>query len=142
MQQKNPYTAYERTNVNTADQRKLIVMLYDGAIRFLQKADSLIEGRDIEGAHGNLLRARQIVNELLSTLRPEKGGEIGENLKRLYVYMFNRLVEANLTKNREIIKEVERLLITLRDGWAGMKGQDTATQEKATEQSKRVNVRG
>ena len=141
MQQKNPYTAYERTQVNTADQRQLIVMLYDGAIRFLQKADKLIEARDVEGAHGNLLRARQIVNELLSTLRPEKAGAIGENLKRLYVYMFNRLVEANLTKDREIVREVERLLVTLRDGWNGIKPK---AQEQAggTENSKRLSLQG
>ncbi|MDH4248804.1 MAG: flagellar export chaperone FliS [Deltaproteobacteria bacterium] len=142
MQQKNPYTAYERTQVNTADQRQLIVMLYDGGIRFLQKASALIEARDVEGAHGNLLRARQIVSELLSTLRPEKGGEIGENLKRLYVYMFNRLVEANLHKDRAMIKEVEGLLATLREGWAGVKVQAAADPTKSAETLKRVNVRG
>ncbi|MEE8433829.1 MAG: flagellar export chaperone FliS, partial [bacterium] len=87
MPQAHPYSAYTRTNVNTADQRQLILMLYDGAIRNARKGIAKIEARDFEAAHNYLIRARQIVSELLATLRPEKAGEIGQNLKRLYVYL-------------------------------------------------------
>ncbi|MDH5750898.1 MAG: flagellar export chaperone FliS [Deltaproteobacteria bacterium] len=141
MTRKNPYGAYEKTNVHTADQRQLIIMLYDGAIRFLNKANDCIERSDIEGAHGFLLRAREIVNELMVTLRPEKGGKIGENLKRLYVYMFNRLVEANLTKDKVIVDEVISLLSTLREGWSGIKAKKTVDHTD-TDSLKRVSVQG
>ncbi len=121
MAQGNPYTAYHRTNVETADQRQLILMLYDGAIRFMRQAVTSIEGKDMEAAHNYLIRARDIVTELLSTLKPEKGGQVGENLKNLYVYMFNRLVEANLNKDKAGVEEVIGLMLTLREGWAQAK---------------------
>ena len=121
MQRNNPYEEYTKVNVNTADQRQLILMLYDGALRYMKKASVKIEQADIEGAHNYLVRSREIVAELLATLRPEKGGEIGQNLKKLYTYVFNRLVEANLRKDVEIIEEVIGILSTLREGWAGIK---------------------
>lgn len=121
MPQANPYRAYEKTNVQTADQRQLILMLYDGAIRFMQRANKMIDAKDVEGAHNYLIRSRDIVSELLSTLKPEKAGEIGANLQGLYVYIFNRLVEANLNKDKSMVDEVIGLMTTLREGWAGTK---------------------
>ena len=121
MPQASPYQAYQNTQVQTADQRQLILMLYDGALRFLNKGAARIEARDFEGAHNYLVRSREVVSELLATLRPEKGGEIGENLKRLYVYVFNRIVEANLNKDVEIVNEVIHIMSTLREGWAAIK---------------------
>lgn len=142
MPQNNPYSAYERVNVETADQRQLIMMLYDGAIRFLQKANTAMEANDVESAHNYLIRSRQIISELLSTLRPEKSGKIGENLYQLYTYLFNRLVEANLTKDSTIVDEVIRLLGTLREGWAGIKQQPETKPEAQLGNSKRVSVKG
>jgi flagellar protein FliS len=121
MQQRSPYTAYQSTNVQTADQKTLILMLYDGLTRFLQKAIVKMEAKEVEAAHNYLVRSREIVAELLATLRPEKAGEVGENLKRLYVYTFNRIVEANLRKDPEMVKEVIKIVATLRDGWANIK---------------------
>ncbi len=121
MPQAHPYHAYQATNVNTADQARLIIMLYDGAIRFLKKGRGKIYVGDMEGAHNYLTRGRDIVSELLATLRPEQAGEIGENLKRLYVYAFNRLVEANLKKDAAAVDEVIQILAVLREGWAGVK---------------------
>ncbi|HUJ74751.1 MAG TPA: flagellar export chaperone FliS [bacterium] len=121
MQQPTRYAAYRNTNVQTADQRQLILMLYDGLIRFLQKAAVKIEAREIEAAHNYLVRSREIVAELLATLRPEKAGEVGQNLKRLYIYAFNRIVEANLRKDAEIVQEVIRIASTLREGWSSVR---------------------
>ena len=120
MPQHNPYQAYQHIEVQTADQRQLILMLYDGAIRFLKKAVIKIDAQDYEAAHNYLVRSRDVISELLSTLKPEKGGEIGQNLKRIYMYLFNRLVEANLMKDPKVIAEVIRILGTLREGWAGL----------------------
>jgi flagellar protein FliS len=117
MPQGHPYGAYERAQVTTADQRQLILMLYDGAIRFMRKSAASIQAHDIEAAHNHLVRSREIVGELLATLKPERGGEIGRNLQRLYVYIFNRLVEANLTKDSALVDECIGLMATLRQGW-------------------------
>jgi flagellar protein FliS len=131
MPQAHPYRAYQATNVQTADQARLILMLYDGAIRFLKKGRGKIYVGDMEGAHNYLTRSRDIVAELLATLRPEKAGKIGENLKRLYVYAFNRLVEANLRKDAAAVDEVIHILAVLREGWAGVKqnGQNEAGEQ-------------
>jgi flagellar protein FliS len=141
MQQQSPYTAYRNTSVQTADQRTLILMLYDGLIRFLQKALVKIEAREIEAAHNYLVRSREIVAELLATLRPEKAGEIGTNLKRLYVYAFNRIVEANLRKDPQMIREVIKIVATLREGWMNSKPA-AAKEDDAGLESRHVNVRG
>jgi flagellar protein FliS len=141
MQQRTPYSAYQNVNVHTADQRQLIVMLYDGLIRFLQKATVKIEARDIEAAHNYLVRSREILSELLATLRPEKAGQVGENLKRLYVYAFGRVVEANLTKDPQIVQEVIRIIGTLREGWVAVKAPAQQPVGVAGERPRHVDVR-
>ncbi len=139
MPQAHPYSAYTRTSVNTADQRQLILMLYDGAIRNARKGIAKIEARDFEAAHNYLIRARQIVSELLATLRPEKAGEIGQNLKRLYVYLFQRLAEANLMKDVSLVEEAIQILSTLREAWAGI--QVNQNQGRGEEPQGRVNLK-
>ncbi len=138
MQQRSPYSVYHNTNVQTADQKTLILMLYDGLVRFLQKSIVKIEAREVEAAHNYLVRSREIVAELLATLRPEKAGDVGENLKRLYVYAFNRIVEANLRKDPEMVREVIRIVTTLREGWANIKA---APKAGSGEGSRHVDVR-
>ena len=103
---KHSYKAYSKTDVNTSDQLTLIIMLYDGLLRFLKKAMVKIEENDVEAAHNYFVRSKDIINELISTLHAEKGGEIGNNLRELYLYMFRRIVEANLIKDIEITKDV------------------------------------
>jgi flagellar protein FliS len=141
MPQGSQYGAYERTYVETADQRQLILMLYDGSIRFMRKGIARIEANDIEAAHNYLVRSRDILAELLATLKPEKAGEVGMNLKRLYVYVFNRLVEANLTKNKEFVAECVRLMSTLREGWAQIRSAGAQPTERVDADKRRVNLR-
>jgi len=140
MPQSHPFKSYQQTNVQTADQRTLIIMLYDGLIRFLRKARQKIDAGDIEGAHNYLVRSREIVAELLATLKPERGGEIGQNLKRLYSYAFDRIVEANLYKDPELVEEVIRIMNTLREGWTTMK-QVEVPVAPGTMEHKRVNLK-
>ncbi|MEE8434692.1 MAG: flagellar export chaperone FliS [bacterium] len=137
-----PYKAYEKANVHTADQRQMILMLYDGSIRFMRKAVLKIEENDIESAHNYLIRARNIVSELLATLKPEKAGELGANLRQLYIYMFNRLVQANLSKDKEGVAEVIKLMSTMREGWAGIKPARKQNPEGEEATPKRVNLEG
>lgn len=140
MQQPSRYTAYRNTSIQTADQRTLILMLYDGLLRFLQKSIVKMEARDVEAAHNYLVRSREIVAELLATLRPEKAGAIGANLKRLYVYAFHRIVEANLRKDPEIVREVIKIVSTLREGWMSAKSA-AARDGGGAEEARHVNVR-
>lgn len=137
-----PYKAYEKANVHTADQRQLILMLYDGAIRFMRKAIQKIDENDVESAHNYLIRTRNIVSELLATLKPEKAGELGTHLQQLYVYIFNRLVQANLSKDKEGVEEVIKLMSTLREGWAGVKQVKSPEAPAEGRPSKRVNTQG
>ena len=116
-QKKGTYQSYYQTNVQTSDQLSLIIMLYDGVVRFLKKAIVKIEENQIEEAHNYLTRSKEIISELLATLKVEKGEPVGENLKELYVFCFKKIVEANLKKDAEIVKDVIRVMESLREGW-------------------------
>lgn len=132
--------AYQKAAVNTMDQRKLIIMLYDGAIRFLTAASEKLgkEGDPYE-AHKNLMKGKSIIAELLSSLNLDEGGEIARNLQRLYTYMFNQCIEANLNKDVKQLNQVIDLLKELRMGWQSM--QDPK-DDKDAENAKSINLRG
>lgn len=139
---KQNYQAYYKTNVQTSDQLTLIIMLYEGAIRFGRKAIHKIEVREIEAAHHYLVRTRDILSELLSTLHVEQGGQVAENLKQLYLYMFNRIVAANLTKDPAIIQEVIGLLETLKQGWGNLRQQNQQKVLEEKDNTKKVSIQG
>lgn len=109
--------AYKKSAINTIDQRKLIVMLYDGALKFLNIASQKQREGDFYNAHENLVKGRSIIAELLSSLNMEKGGDIATNLQRVYAYMFDQLIEANVEKSPERIETVIELLKELRSAW-------------------------
>jgi flagellar protein FliS len=109
---------YRRTQVETAPPTQLVVMLYDGAIRFLSLAREKMAARDLEARHTNLLKAQRIITELMSSLDREKGGEVAANLHRLYAFMLRQLVEANLRDRPQPIEDVLGMLRELRESWA------------------------
>jgi len=109
--------AYKKAAINTVDQRKLIVMLYDGAVKFLTLGSQKLREGDFYNAHTNMVKGKSIVAELLASLNLEQGGEVAVNLQRIYAYMFDQLIEANLQKSPEIIEEVIVLLKELREAW-------------------------
>jgi flagellar secretion chaperone FliS len=122
---------YQAQSVLTASPGQLILMLYDGALRFLGHAKDALESKDesprrIERIHTNLLKAQDIIVELRASLNME-AGDHAKNLDRLYDYYLRRLFEANVKKSIEPVVEVESLLRLLRDGWAEMlKAQEAA----------------
>ena len=117
MAQGRPYQAYQNTQVQTSNQKQMIVMLFDGMDRFMSRAIQGIERDDIEVAHTHLHRTGQILLELMSTLREDKGGEIALNLKRLYLFCYERIVIANLKKDVRMIKDVKEVMANLAEGW-------------------------
>jgi flagellar secretion chaperone FliS len=136
--------AYKKAAVSTVDQRRLIVMLYDGAIKFLTLAVDKMKKGDAYESHRNLIRGKSIIAELLASLNMDAGGEIARNLQRLYTYMFNELIEANLNNDAERVAVVIGLLKDLRVGWQGMKGELPETEAKPAtpvKGSKNINIR-
>lgn len=102
--------------VETASQGRLIIMLYDGALKNLRIAQNSITQKNINGAHNSLIKAQDIIRELNGTLNLN-AGEIASNLRNLYLYMLERLVEANVNKDAEKVDEVIELLSTLKEAW-------------------------
>jgi flagellar protein FliS len=113
----NGHNRYLETAVETASPARLIVMLYDGAIRFINEAAYAMQQRDYETQNAKLQRAQKILAELIGSLDFDKGGEIAENLFRLYTYMYNQLVEANINDDRDRLEHVVHLLSELREAW-------------------------
>ena len=115
----NPINAYRQTRVTTASQGKLIVMLYDEAIRQIEQAKQLLESDGIayDRVNGAIGKAQDIITELTVSLDLENGGEIAQNLFRLYRFFTNQLVEANFKKEKEPLENVRSFLIQLRDAW-------------------------
>lgn len=114
--------AYMNNQVSTAPQNKLIVMLYDGAIRNLKLAELLLdeEKYSIEEVNNSLVKAQDIIFELMATLNMEAGGEVATNLYGLYDYMYNKLVRANIDKDKEAIAGVRDYMEELRESWASI----------------------
>ncbi|MCX8156999.1 MAG: flagellar export chaperone FliS [Verrucomicrobiae bacterium] len=132
----NPYQSYRRMAAQTATPGQLVLMLFDGAINFLERAAKGFELDDpLEfntTINNNILKAQAIINELNGSLDMEAGGELAANLRRLYEYMDYRLTESNRTKTPEGLHEVIQRLGVIRDAWAEMMRRQNATQDSAT----------
>jgi flagellar secretion chaperone FliS len=116
----NPYArpqAYREASIMTASPEQLVVMLYDGAGRFLRQAEGAMTGGTWLQASEKLARAEAIIDELLATLDMD-AGEIAERLQAIYVFCKARLIEARLERDPDRVDQVARLLGDLRDAWA------------------------
>jgi flagellar protein FliS len=111
------YQAYQRNKYETASPHKLILLLYEGALQFCSRAQASIRDRQLAEANAHILRVQDILCELLSCLNEEQGGEIGKQLKSLYLYMIDRLVEANVKKSAEPLDEVAGILREIKTAW-------------------------
>ncbi len=115
-------TAYKRSAILTASKGQLVVMLYDGAHRFLSQASYAMRERDINTAHLKLRRAEMIIEHLRATLDFEQGGEIAVHLQRIYLFCTRYLNEARVKLDPERIDRVDGLLLELREAWAQVAG--------------------
>ncbi|MBU0599331.1 flagellar export chaperone FliS [bacterium] len=112
----NPYESYRQTRISTASQGQLILMLYDGAVKFLNLANEAIPKKEFMTANTNIIKSQNIITELMVSLNMEVG-EIAKNLYSLYDYMNRRLIQANIKKDPKIINEVKGMLLELREVW-------------------------
>ena len=112
---KNAYSQYANNRILTASPAELKLMLYEGAIKFCNIAIMAIENKDIEKAHTNIMKAQRIIEEFQLTL--DFKYEIANDFNNVYNYLMQRLREANLTKDKEILEEVNTHLRVMRDTW-------------------------
>ena len=122
MNSANKLNAYRVNAVSTASAENLVVMLYDGAIRFLGMAIRAFEKDDPLDfnltVHTNISKTQAIIRELNRSLDVEKAGELGHSLISLYDYFDTRLQEANIHKNKVILEEIIERISELRDAWS------------------------
>jgi flagellar protein FliS len=109
--------AYQRTATMTASQPQLIVMLHDGARRFLKQAATAMAAHDVETAHNKLRRAERIIAHLRSSLDFEQGGEIATNLDAVYSFSLRHLNSARINQDPAMVEQVSDLIGTLRGAW-------------------------
>lgn len=114
----NPYLKqYRQTQMETAPKEEILLMLYDGAVRFLNKAKEGFAEKDIEKIHNNIIKVQNIITEFEATLDMEAGGEFAKNLFNLYEFMSAQLLIANVKKNEQALDVVIKHMTSLRDTW-------------------------
>ncbi len=111
----NPYAQYNQNKILTASPAELTLMLYDGAIKFCNIAIMGIEQNDVSKAHNNIMKVQKIIEEFQLTLNFKY--EIANDFNNVYNYLMRRLREANMTKDKTILEEVDEHLHTMRDTW-------------------------
>jgi flagellar protein FliS len=113
----NPYKTYQKTQVTTASREKILLMLYEGAIRFVKHAQVAMVEKKIADKGRNLSKATAILSELMATLDFKSGGQLAVDLESLYIFMIDKLIEGNINNDVECLKNVESILRTLHEGW-------------------------
>lgn len=109
------YNQYKKSTVETVSQEKLLIMLYNGAIKNINNAKKAINEKDINRAHSEIMRAEEIIVELMSTL--DMNYAISAKLFALYEYFYYQLTQANAKKDIPLLEEVEGFLLELRETW-------------------------
>lgn len=111
------FSAYQETAVTTQSKGRLVVLLYEGAIKFLKLAIKEIEAKNYEAKGKYISRAQDIINELNAVLDVENGGDIAINLRKLYAFMNRQLMQANIKCDVRMIEDTINLMEELNQGW-------------------------
>lgn len=121
---RSPWNSYRQVAMQTAAPGQIVLMLFEGAIRFLDRAEQGFEIEDPaesnQTIHNNIQRVQDILHELNMALDLEQGGDLAQTLRSLYEYMDRRLLESNVKKSSDGLVEVRKHLGVLRDAWAQM----------------------
>lgn len=120
------YDAYAKNKILTASPAELTLMLYEGAIKFCNIAIAAIEEKNVEKAHNNITKVENIIAEFLSML--DHKYPVAKDFENVYNYLMERLLEANLKKDKEILEEVLTHLRTMRDTWKEVMEQNKAAR--------------
>jgi flagellar protein FliS len=128
MRANNTYKEYKNVQIQTANQGKLLIMLYEGCIKFLRLAKKSLEENNYEMSNTYISKAQNIISELTVNLDRENGGIIAENLAKLYDFMNRQLIQANVKKTVEPIEAVEELMTGLLEAWEQIINKKKITQ--------------
>ena len=113
--QQNAYAQYKNNKVMSASGPELTLMLYDGAIKFLNIADYALEKNDLQKAHNNIIKTEKIIDYLRNTL--DMKYPVAQDFENMYSYINRRLIEANMSKDRDIVVEINGHMHAIRDNW-------------------------
>jgi flagellar protein FliS len=113
----NPYKQYQKTQVTTASREKILLMLYEGAIRFTKQAHAAMLEKKVAEKGKCISKATAILSELMATLDFKVGGQLAVDLENLYIFMIDKLIEANIQNKTESLEAVEKLLVKLHSAW-------------------------
>ena len=121
----SPVNAYKETSIKTASQGRLIVMLYEEAVRQLAEAADVLESghNQYDLVNKNITKAQAIISELMSSLDMQAGGNIATTLMNLYIYFNQTLLEANVEKDSTKLRQVSHFMDDLRESWAAIENQ-------------------
>ena len=111
----NPYAQYQNSKILTASPAELTLMLYDGAIKFGNIAILAMHEKDVPKAHANIIKVQRIITEFRSSL--DRSYPVAQDFDNIYVYLLQRLLQANVKKDPEIMEEIIGHLRTLRETW-------------------------
>ena len=111
----NAYAQYNNSKVLSASPGELTLMLYDGMIRFCNLAEVAVEKKDVSKAHTNIMKMQRIIDYLRQTL--DMNYPVAEDFERMYIYLSQRMVEANMKKDLDILREINGHLHAIRDNW-------------------------
>jgi len=114
----SPYEQYIRAQFTTATPGKLLLMAYDGAIRFAKVAAEKMKEGKLDEQSANIRKCQNIIAELMSSLNPEVNRQLADSLFALYSYLFDKLTRANISDDSQALDEVIAILTELRAAWA------------------------
>lgn len=130
---KGKINSYQKTSIQTASKEELILMLYNGAVKYTTNSITLLEEKNIPDASKNICRAQAIIVELLNSLNFEVGGEIAKNLEYLYSVMVDNLTVANFEHSVDPLKLNLQILDRLKTAWEGVLQQLKDNKTAATQ---------
>ncbi|MCC7442418.1 MAG: flagellar export chaperone FliS [Bdellovibrionales bacterium] len=110
---------YKNTQILTASKPQILIMLYEAAIRHTRSAISALDRKDVAAKGMAIGKVHDIVNELNNSLDFQAGGEIAKDLERLYAYMAEQLLKANMENDKGPLEIVDKMLRNLLEGWKG-----------------------
>ena len=139
------YAAYQNTNIKTASQGKLVVLLYEAAVKNLKNAESLIDEENkikpsnMEKFGKFLQKAQAIITELQVSLDMEKGGEIAKNLMSLYIYFNQELISVNIKHDKKKLEYIEQQMSELLKAW---KEASASASQTPVQHTQALNIEG
>lgn len=140
------YNAYKETNVKTASQGRLVVLLYEEAVKQLKIASSLFNSNlkvpvnNIEKFGNCILKTQEVITELQVSLDMEKGGEIAKNLMSLYIFFNKQLTDANIKKDKELVDSILKMMSELCESWR--QAVATTSNSQPTHVQQTLNIQG